>query len=84
VRFEIERDFLFFSFVCEDGSDEEDETVGGHSVVQLQTLLGRGDGSEHGQTIDTRLDVGRRAVFLRQHRGRPGDLVLQQTKEMGR
>ena len=57
VRLEIERDLLFLSFIREDRSNEEHEAVGWDTVIQLETLLGRGDGCKHGETIDTRLDV---------------------------
>ncbi len=68
VRFKVERDFLFLSFVCKDGTDEEHETVRWDSIVKLETLLGTRNSSKHGQSIDTRLDVRGRSVFLRQHR----------------
>jgi hypothetical protein len=77
VRFEIEGDLLFFAFIGQDGTDEQHKTVGWNSIVQLQTLLGRGDGSQYGETIHSRLDVGSGTVFLCQHGLSPGDLVLQ-------
>ena len=40
VGLKVEVDLLLLSLVGEDGSDVEDETVGRHSVVQLETRLG--------------------------------------------
>ncbi len=76
MRLKIERDFLFLAFVCEDRADEEHETVGGNSVVELEPLLSAGDGRQDGETVDSGFNVGRRAVFLRQHGRRPRYLIL--------
>ena len=77
VRLEVEGNFLFLAFIRQDRADEQHQTVRGHPVVQLETLLGRGDGSEHGETVNPGLDVGGRSILLRQHGGDPGNLILQ-------
>ena len=64
VRLKIKRHLLFLAFISQDSADEENEPVGRHSVIQLETLLSTRDGSQHRQPIDTRLDVRGRAVFL--------------------
>ncbi len=76
VRLEVEGNLLFLAFVCEDRSDEKNEAVWRYSVVQLQSLLGGGDGSKDGKTVDSRFDVGRSTVFLRQHSRYSRDLIL--------
>jgi hypothetical protein len=58
---------LLLSLIRQDGTAVDDESVGRDLGVQLEPLLGRGDGGEDGETVDARLDVGRRAVLLRQH-----------------
>ena len=65
VGLEVERDLLLLPFVRQDGSNKKHETIRRHPVVQLETLLRRGDGREHRETVDTGLDVGRSTVFLR-------------------
>ena len=76
VRLEVKRHLLFLPFIRQDRTDEEHETVWWYAVVQLETLLGTGDGSKDRQAIDTRLDVRGSPVLLRQHRGNTRDLVL--------
>lgn len=43
-------------------------------VVELQSLLGRSDGGEDRQSVYSRLDVRRRAVFICQHLRHSSDL----------
>lgn len=76
VRLKIKRNFLFLAFVSEDRADEEHEAVGGHSVVELEPLLGAGDGCQDGETVDSGFNVGCCTVFLRQHGRRPRYLIL--------
>ncbi|KAI3478310.1 hypothetical protein L1887_59786 [Cichorium endivia] len=71
---EGEVDLLLLALVCEDGAAVNHETVVGDAIVQLETLLCGGDGGEHRQTVDTRLDVGGCAVLLGEHVGSLGDL----------
>lgn len=77
VRLEVKRHLLFLPFIRQDRTDEEHETVWWYTVVQLETLLGTGDGGEHRQPVHSRLDVGSGTVFLRQHRRYTRDLILQ-------
>ena len=77
MRLEVEGNFLFLALVREDGADEQHQTVRRHPVVELETLLGGGDGGEHGETIDPGFDVRGRSVLLRQHGRDTGNLILQ-------
>ena len=45
---EIERDLLLLAFVRQDRAYEKHETIGRDTIVQLETLLGGRNGSEHG------------------------------------
>ena len=65
VRLKIERNLLFLALVCQDRTDEQDQTVWRHSRVEFETLLGGSDCGEDGLSVDARLDVGRCTVFLR-------------------
>ena len=76
VGLKIERYFLFLAFICKDSPHEQNEAVWRYAVVQLQPLLGAGDGSEHRETIDTRFNVRRSTVLLRQHGRDTRDLIL--------
>jgi hypothetical protein len=76
MGFKIERNFLFLPLVGQDRPNEQDEAIWWDAVVQLQPLLGTGDRSQYGQSVNTGLDVGRSTVFLRQHSGDTGDLIL--------
>ena len=72
----VEGHFLLLTFVRQDRPDEQHESIWGYTVVQLETLLGRRDGGEHRETINTGLDVGCRTVLLREHGRDSGDLIL--------
>ena len=58
VGLEIERDLLFLAFIREDRTHKEHETIRRHTVIELETLLGRCNGSQDRETVDTRFDVG--------------------------
>ena len=58
MRFEIKVDLLLLALVGEDRAAVDDEAVRRDAVVELEALLGRGDGGEDGEPIDARLDVG--------------------------
>ena len=72
----VERDLLFLAFIREDRTYKEHETIRRHTIVELETLLGRCDGSQDRETVDTRFDVRRRPVLLREHGRDTGDLIL--------
>jgi len=57
-RLKVEVDLLLLALVGEDGTAVDDESVGWDLVVELETLLGRGDGGQNRETVDARLDVG--------------------------
>ena len=76
MGFEVERDFLFFTFVSQNCSNEKHEAIWGNTIVQFQPLLSACNCSKHRQTIDSRFDVWGRTKFLRQHRWYSGDLIL--------
>ena len=60
--FEVNVDALLLAFVGNDRAAVDDQPVLGTLVVQLETLLRRGDGAQNRQTVHARLDVGRSAV----------------------
>lgn len=66
---------LLLSLIGQDGSTVDDETVGRHTVVKLEALLSRGNRGKDREPVDTRLDVGRRSVLLREHTRHGGDLA---------
>ena len=55
---EVDIDLAFLAFRGQDFTAVDDEAVRGDFVIELETLLGRGNGREHGLTVDTRFDVG--------------------------
>ena len=65
--FEVDVDLLLLALVRDDRAAVDDEAVRRHFCVQLQSVLDRGDGAQHGQPVDARLDVGSGAVFVSQH-----------------
>lgn len=76
VWLKVKRNFSLLSFVGQDGSYEKDKPVGWDAIVEFETLLGGCDCCKHGQPVDTRLDVGGRAVFLSESSVHTRDLVL--------
>ena len=76
VRFKVEGDLLLLAFVGQDRSDEQDQAVWWNTIVQFQPLLSASDRGQHGQSVDPGLDVRRSTIFLRQHGGDTGDLIL--------
>lgn len=67
VGLEVNVDLLLLPFLGQDGTTEDDETILRHSVVELELLLGRGDGAQNGESIHTVLDVGSGSVLIRKH-----------------
>ena len=55
---EIDVDLSLLSFLCQDFTTVDDQTIRRDLVVQLETLLGRGNGGQDGLSVDSRLDVG--------------------------
>ncbi|KAI6766521.1 hypothetical protein HG531_011743 [Fusarium graminearum] len=55
---EIDVDLSLLSFLGQDFTTVDDQAVRGDLVVQLKTLLGRGNGGQDGLSVDSRLDVG--------------------------
>ena len=56
-RLEIDVDLSLLAFGGQDFTAVHDKTIGRHLVVQLEPLLGRGNGRKDGLTVDTRLNV---------------------------
>lgn len=73
---EVKRDFSFLSFVGQDGPYEKDKPVGRNAIVEFETLLSGCNCRKYGQPVDTRFDVGGRAVFLSKSCVHSRDLVL--------
>ena len=55
---EVDVDLALLALGGQDFTTVDDEAIGRDLGVQLQALLGRGNGGQDGQTVDTRLDVG--------------------------
>jgi len=73
--FKVNIDLLFLSFIRNDCSTIHDETVFGAFIVEFETLLGGCDGSEDGETVYARFDVGCGTVFVGKHFVDAGDLI---------
>lgn len=56
-RFEVNVNLSLFPFRGDDFTTVDDETVGRDFVVELETLLGGGNGRQHRQTVDPGFDV---------------------------
>lgn len=56
---EIDVDLSLLALGSQDFTTVDDKTVRGDLVVQLETLLGGGDGRQDGLSVDTGLNVGR-------------------------
>lgn len=76
MGFKVEGNFLLLAFIGKNCAYKENQTVRGHTVVKLKTLLGTGDSSEHGEPVHTRLYVGSCTILLCKHSGCTGYLVL--------
>jgi hypothetical protein len=55
---EIDVNLALLSLGGDNFTTVHDQSIGGNLVVQLETLLGGGNGRQNGKTVDTRLDVG--------------------------
>ena len=49
--------------------------------VKLQTCLGGGDSTQHGQAVDSALDVGSGSILVRQHLGDTRDLIARRNDQ---
>eukprot|EP00250_Pteridium_aquilinum_P004932 c15110_g1_i1 orf=70-606(+) len=72
---------LLLAIVGDNCASVEDEAVGGHLVVELQALLRRGDGSQHGLPIDTTLDVGCSTELITEHLRNTCNLITRRHDE---
>ena len=71
---------LLLPLVRDDGAAVDDEPVARHPLVQLEPVLHRRDGAQHGQAVHPGLDVGRGAVLVGQHLGHAADLQKKYMK----
>jgi hypothetical protein len=55
---EIDVDLSLLAFLGQDFTTIDDQTVRGHLVVQLEALLGRGNGGQDRLSVDSRFNVG--------------------------
>ena len=78
---EIDVDLPLLALGGDDFTTVDDQTVRRDLGVQLEPLLGGGDGGQDGQAVDTRLDVGRGSELFSQHLGGAGHLVLGRDDE---
>ena len=51
------------------------QTVRRHFAVELESVLDRGDGPEHRESVHPGLDIGRCTVLISQHLGHTGNLI---------
>uniref|UniRef100_A0A0E9UJD8 Uncharacterized protein n=1 Tax=Anguilla anguilla TaxID=7936 RepID=A0A0E9UJD8_ANGAN len=58
------------------GATVHHQSIRGHLVVEFESLLYRGDGSQHRKPVDSALDVGGCAKLIRQHLGNSRNLVF--------
>lgn len=61
-RLEVDVDLSLFAFGGQDFTTVDDESIWWDLVVELQALLGRGNGGEDGLSIDAGLDVRRSSL----------------------
>ena len=61
-RLEINIDLSFFALGCDDFTAVDDQAIRRNLGVELQPLLGRGDGGQDGLAIDARFNVGSGAL----------------------
>jgi len=74
-RFKVDVHFALLPFLGDYRSAVDDEAVFWAFAVELETLLGGGDGSEDGETVDAGFDVGGGAIFVGKHLVDTGDLI---------
>lgn len=64
-RLEINVNLALLSFRCDNFTTVHDKPIGRDLVVKLETLLSGGNGRQHGETVDTRLNVGGGTLIVR-------------------
>ena len=57
-RFEVDINLALLSFRGDNFTTVHDQSIGRDLVVELQTLLSRGNGRQHGESVHSRLNVG--------------------------
>ena len=57
-RFEVDVNLALLSFRGDNFTTVHDQSIGRDLVVELQTLLSRGNGRQHGKSVHSRLNVG--------------------------
>ena len=65
--FEIDVDLSFLSFGGQYFATVDDQAIRRDFAVELQPLLGGGDGGKDTKTVDSRLDIGRGSKLFGQH-----------------
>lgn len=60
-------DLALLAFRGQNFATVDNKSIGRDLVVELQSLLGRCDGRKDGLSVDTRLDVGGRAILFSKH-----------------
>lgn len=75
-RLEIDVNLALLSFGGDNFTTVHDKSIGRNLVVELKTLLGRGNGRQHGETVHTRFNVGGGTVLFSQHLCGSADLIL--------
>lgn len=78
---EVDVDLPLLTLGCDDFTAVDDQAVGRDLGVELEPLLGGGNGGQDGETVDTRLDIGSGAELFSQHLGGARDLVLRRDDE---
>jgi len=73
---EVDVDLALLALGGQDFTTVDDEAIGRDLGVQLQALLGRGNGGQDRQTVDSGLDVGGGTELFSQHLRGARDLVL--------
>lgn len=62
---EVDVDLPLLAFRGDNFTTVDDQSIRRHLVVQLETLLGGGNGRQDGESVDARLDVGGSALEVR-------------------
>lgn len=63
--FKIDVNLALLALCSDDFTTVDDQPIRRDLVVQLETLLGGGNGRQNGESVDTRLDVGSSTLLKR-------------------